>query len=299
MRVRGKNLQIPIDRSGLLIPLLLFFTGPLGRSEVTITNKWMTESSTTTSIPDIKVRKQSTGEEITLKQIENNWPKGKDWWAMREMGNLKDPRAVKFLCRVAVIDPSLFKERKPDIQEIEQAIQLLEKIHTSDAGQALVLILNAPLESLSGNDRLSVENIAARALLGFDGIDHEKAYKILSENAELGNLLCPFPLAYADQGQWHGPPVLELTAQKLLRQWLSSSNLLIRLKAANCAAQANLENGRTFELAKEQTQSRQFASDPMDREEKIYAEQILYWHAQRGNKKASELLSNLQRQGLY
>jgi len=246
---------------------------------------------------DDRLTIRGPGGSKSLQEIEDAWANHEQEFYLRPMSATKDPRVAKFLYRVVVVDPSLYRGRNPSSAlESKHALQYLAAMQTPEAAQWLVTILQAPIGVLDQDQQEEIRTTAAHALLQYQGVELDLPYAILDRNAENGRVECPFREPEQQTGGGWIYPRLNQRAEQLLQRWMTSPNLLVRLKAAECSAQVGLQDDRTLQLAEEQVSKPRSTLSKPPRNEKFFASQILFWLSERGNKKAKLLRHALKNQ---
>lgn len=224
--------------------------------------------------------------ELTLQEVEHLWPDVDRENILRRMGTIRHPKIVDFLYRAAIIDPTLYKGRSPDGYTFgEMAIMGLVRTGHKSVPEKLEAILRAPMKLIPEFEARDIKGRAARQLLGFKGAARELVFKTLDENAQAGQIFCP----YASSGSfwrtsdwtWIDPQV-EPEAAELMRKWLGNESGIARLEAADCMAASGIQDRRVRELAEAASQGGR------PEKERFLAEQILKALAAHGDKRAEK-----------
>lgn len=204
---------------------------------------------------------------------------------LRQMGAIRHPKVVEFLYRVAIADPTLFKGRAPEGPTHGQmAIWGIIRTGHRSAPEKLEGILRAPMKLIPEFEARAIKGLAAQQLLKFKGVARELVFTTLDENAQAGQVFCP----YYHQGALRRPDgawisvAVEPEGAELMLKWLGHKNAVARLEAAWCISKSEIQDPRVRELAEAALRGGR------PKEEKFLGEQILDALAGRGDKRAEK-----------
>lgn len=244
------------------------------------------EVTSPTSLDSVQFR--NFRQKLTLDEIERLWPEVDRENIVRQMGTVRHAKTVEFLCRVAIVDPALYKGKMPKGYTFaEFAISSLVRTGHPKVPEKLAGILEAPMEQVDAAETRKIKNSAARELLRFKGASRSLIYEILDQNARNGAVACPYlrPSSFrGPDGTWIDPPV-ESRGRDLMRKWLDDLRGTARLQAARCMAEAGVSDSRLLSLAQESLGATPEHRAPVS-DERFLAEQILKALSAHGDKQA-------------
>lgn len=223
--------------------------------------------------------------ELTLQEVEHLWPDVAREEILRQMGVIRHPKTVDFLYRAAIIDPTLYKGKTPEGYTFgEMSVGGLVRTGHKSVPDRLEAILRAPMKLIPEFEARDIRGRAARQLLRFKGAARELVFKTLDENAQAGQIFCPYP----PPGALRRPDgssisvAVEPEAAELMRKWLGHKNAVARLEAAWCMAPSEIQDQRVRELAETALRGGR------PKAEQFLGEKILNSLALRGDKRAEK-----------